>query len=155
MFSQEKISNAASAALVLLVLTVLSAVVIQRYSERNKELAQLDELSLETEIEEVQQETLTLRNAAQLHPVWKNWAQAKKIAKTYGLTLKSSKTKERIHRNTWVGMLSGDSLLVLAVAKKIQSRVAAEIISYQHLGTQGKLSIAVLGTEGYIRGEKR
>lgn len=147
MISQEKMTSTVSAAVLAIVFLILTFIVINRHENREARLAQLDEQSLEHRIVQVKEKTQALRNAAQLHPVWKNWAQAKKIAKEYGLELSASKSDGRRNRSTWVGTINGDSLLVLAVAKQIQEKIASEVVSYQHMGSRARLDIAVLGTD--------
>ena len=147
MLTNDNVSKAMSLAGLIGVTVLLIFIVFQRFEERDRRLAQLDEGNLKTEITDVQAQTQALRQAAQLNPVWKNWAQAKQIANTYGLDLMTSQGTGRPKDNTWVGTLRGDSLTVLAVAKRIQSKVAAEIINYHHLGESSTLEIAVLGTD--------
>lgn len=147
MISQNKITKILSVCVIGFTFIGLSTIVFNRYENRQIRLTQLDEHSLEQRIVQVQGETQALRNAAQLHPVWKNWAEAKKIAQEYGLELTAAQSSGRINRSTWVGTISGDALLVLAVAKKIQEEIASEVVTYHYMGSKAKLDIAVLGTE--------
>ncbi len=135
-----------SGALVLLCLLFFANLVYERHQDRQSQFKATDAEALQSKIAKMEEKTSELKKAAELNPVWKNWAKAKDISKTVGLHLTPSK-KNKNSRQVWVGTLSGDPLLVLATAKKIQQEVAAQLISMDYLKSSARLEIAVLGVD--------
>lgn len=133
-------------ALVFLMGMVIT-IVHERHDGRQMRLTQLDEVSLEQKIVKVQNKTSALQKAAQLHPVWTNWRQAKDVAQRYGVDLVPLENNKKRNRNTWVGTLTGEPLVILAVAKRIQESVASELLSLDYMGSRARIEISVFGTD--------
>lgn len=126
---------------------VLANVVYDRHQERQKRLKKLDEKSLVAKIAKVEKKTKALKKAAQLHPVWENWQLAQDVANEFDVKLSPSPEHRGRNRNTWVGSMNGSPLLILATAKRIQEKVASQILTIDYMGSRARLEMAVYGTD--------
>ena len=143
---EERYFKYITAAVVLVSCMICFSILKERYSEREARFQQLDSQSLDSKITQVKKKTKELRKAAQLNPVWENWRIAKDIASSAGLTLTTSKDSQK-SRQIWVGTLSGGPILVLAVAQRIQQKIAAQMIKMDYMSSSARLEIAILGTD--------
>lgn len=121
--------------------------VVGRHQERQQRLKKLDEKSLVSKIEKVEKKTIALKKAAQLHPVWENWQLAQDVAAQFDIKLSPLPDHRGRNRHTWVGSMNGEPLLVLATAKRIQEKLASEVLAIEYMGSRARLDLAVYGTD--------
>lgn len=126
---------------------VLVNLVHERHQVRQMRLKQLDEKALVSKIKRVEKKTKALKKAAQLHPVWDNWQAAQDVAEQFSIKLTAVPEHKSRNRNTWVGSMNGEPLLVLATAKRIQEKVASEVLTIDYMGSRVRLGLAVYGTD--------
>lgn len=144
---ETKLTRLVGSGFILILCLLLVQVLIARHTARQAIVLQADEQQLEQKIKKLHEKTVAIQQAAQLYPVWKNWSQAKDVAADYGLKLTPRKDDRRRRAHVWVGEITGDSLLTLAVAREIQKNVAAEILQIHQSGSRFKITLAVLGME--------
>ena len=124
---------------------IVTDVVYSRHIERESRLHALDQQELATKIRKLEQTTTYFNNTQALSPVWVNWNKAKDIAQEFGVTLRPTKNDRSTTHNIWSGQLTGDGLTVLAVAKRIQQQVAAELGVLHYLGSKAQIDVSIIG----------
>ncbi|MDX1693089.1 MAG: hypothetical protein R3208_04950 [Ketobacteraceae bacterium] len=136
--------------LVLLVVMVIAGnEVIERQSQRVRQVDATKIEVLEEDINEYNTMAERLATMEVLPPVKEQWNYVVAIAKKYGVDMRytSDDTPYRGPLKAWGGRVSGSTGPVLVVAKEFQETVPTFLYQFNINGNRASFEFAVLGSE--------